>query len=180
LRAEASSGLIYILILRDINERKKAEAEHKRLQGLNLYLEEEVCAAHESEEVIGRSPALRTVMASVRQVAGTDATVLITGETGTGKGLIARALHNLSNRKERPLIKLNCATIPGDLAESELFDHEKEPSLGPSLASSAASSSPIKVRCFSMKSGSYRWTSRPSSYGCCRKGSSSTWAGPRP
>src|SRR2546430_1915272 len=77
------------------------------------------------EQIIGNSPALESVLEQVEQVAPTDSTVLIQGETGTGKELIARAVHNLSARCGRPFIKLNCAAIPFDLLESELFGHEK-------------------------------------------------------
>src|SRR5499433_3461356 len=81
--------------------------------------------ADKFENIIGNSPALKLVLAEVERVAPTDATALILGETGTGKELIARAIHNLSQRSGRPLIKLNCAAIPFDLLESELFGHEK-------------------------------------------------------
>src|ERR1700680_1252168 len=77
------------------------------------------------EQVVGNSPALESVFAEVEQVAPTDSTVLIQGETGTGKELIARAIHNISSRCGRQFIKLNCAAIPFDLLESELFGHEK-------------------------------------------------------
>src|SRR2546429_3477695 len=77
------------------------------------------------EQIIGHSPALESVLELVEQVAPTDSTVLIQGETGTGKELIARAIHNLSARCGRPFIKLNCAAIPFDLLESELFGHER-------------------------------------------------------
>ena len=77
------------------------------------------------EQIIGKSPALESVLEQVEQVAPTDSTVLIQGETGTGKELIARAIHNLSARCGRPFIKLNCAAIPFDLLESELFGHER-------------------------------------------------------
>jgi formate hydrogenlyase transcriptional activator len=77
------------------------------------------------EQIIGKSPALEAVLEQVEQVAPTDSTVLIQGETGTGKELIARAIHNLSARCGRPFIKLNCAAIPFDLLESELFGHER-------------------------------------------------------
>jgi formate hydrogenlyase transcriptional activator len=77
------------------------------------------------EQIIGNSPALDSVLEQVEQVAPTDSTVLIQGETGTGKELIARAVHNLSSRCGRAFIKLNCAAIPFDLLESELFGHEK-------------------------------------------------------
>jgi len=79
----------------------------------------------DSEEIIGKSPALRSVLAEVQRVAPTDSTVLVLGETGTGKELIAHSLHNLSARYPRPFVKVNCAAIPFDLLESELFGHEK-------------------------------------------------------
>src|ERR1700684_2350780 len=77
------------------------------------------------EQLIGNSPALESVLGHVERVAPTDSTVLLQGETGTGKELIARAIHNISSRCGRPYIKLNCAAIPFDLLESELFGHEK-------------------------------------------------------
>src|ERR1700755_2674040 len=77
------------------------------------------------EQIIGHSPALKSALLEVEQVAATDSTVLVLGETGTGKELIARAIHNLSPRCGRPFVKLNCAAIPFDLLESELFGHEK-------------------------------------------------------
>jgi formate hydrogenlyase transcriptional activator len=90
-----------------------------------LYLEEEIQAEYNFEEIVGSSPALKRVLKDVRTVARTDSTVLILGETGTGKELIARALHNLSDRRDRTFVKLNCAAIPTGLLESELFGHEK-------------------------------------------------------
>jgi formate hydrogenlyase transcriptional activator len=90
-----------------------------------LYLEEEIRGEYNFEEIIGTSPNLRRVLQDVESVATTDSTVLIYGETGTGKELIARALHNLSGRRERTLVKVNCAAIPTGLLESELFGHEK-------------------------------------------------------
>jgi transcriptional regulator with GAF, ATPase, and Fis domain len=85
----------------------------------------EVTAQHNFEEVVGRSAALRAVLKQAEIVASTDSTVLILGETGTGKELIARAIHNLSERRGRALVKMNCAAIPTGLLESELFGHEK-------------------------------------------------------
>jgi len=82
-------------------------------------------ASRRFEQIIGKSAALESVLGQVEQVAPTDSTVLIEGETGTGKELIARAIHNLSSRCGRPFIKLNCAAIPFDLLESELFGHER-------------------------------------------------------
>ncbi len=97
----------------------------RKLEGERTCLIEEIKAAHNFEEIIGGSASLAAVLRRVSQVAPTDATVLIQGETGTGKELFARALHNLSARSKRALIKVNCATLPGPLFESELFGHEK-------------------------------------------------------
>jgi formate hydrogenlyase transcriptional activator len=109
----------------DITERVLAERERARLHEQNLYLQEEIKAVHNFEQIIGRSPALMEVLANVGRVAPTDASVLITGETGTGKELIAHAIHSTSQRKDKPLIKVNCAALPAGLVESELFGHEK-------------------------------------------------------
>jgi PAS domain S-box-containing protein len=109
----------------DITDRILAEAERSRLQQQNLYLQEEIKAAHNFEEIIGRSPRLLAVLDHIGRVAATDSTVLISGETGTGKELIARAIHSTSRRTGRPLIKVNCAALPAGLVESELFGHEK-------------------------------------------------------
>lgn len=96
-----------------------------RLQEENLYLQEEIKTDYNFEEIVGKSPALQKVLQAAALVAETDATVLLLGETGTGKELIARAIHNLSPRKHRPLVKVNCAALPAGLIESELFGHEK-------------------------------------------------------
>jgi PAS domain S-box-containing protein len=109
----------------DITDRVLAEQERNRLRQQNLYLREEIKSEYNFEEIIGGSTALRNVLAKVGQVAPTDSTVLVLGETGTGKELVARAVHNLSRRKDRPLIKLNCSALPTGLVESELFGHEK-------------------------------------------------------
>ena len=90
-----------------------------------LCLQSELASKYCVEEIVGKSPALQTVLEQVATVAPTDSTVLLHGETGTGKELIARALHNLSCRRDRPFVRLNCAAIPSGLLESELFGHEK-------------------------------------------------------
>jgi PAS domain S-box-containing protein len=109
----------------DITDRVLADAERTRLQQQNLYLLDEIKASHNFEELIGQSPALQGVLDKVRSVAPTDASVLITGETGTGKELIGRAIHSASKRRDKPLIKVNCAAFPAGLVDSELFGHEK-------------------------------------------------------
>src|SRR5262245_25329615 len=96
-----------------------------RLTEEKRYLQDEIRAEHNFEEIVGNSPALLEVLAKVEQVAPTDSTVLIWGETGTGKELIARAVHDRSRRKDRPLVKVNCSAISAGLVESELFGHVK-------------------------------------------------------
>ncbi|GIX47535.1 MAG: hypothetical protein KatS3mg131_1746 [Candidatus Tectimicrobiota bacterium] len=96
-----------------------------RLEQESVYLQEEIKTQHNFEALVGRSPALQRVLQAVEAVAPTSATVLILGETGTGKELVARAVHHLSPRRERPLVKVNCAALPAGLIESELFGHEK-------------------------------------------------------
>lgn len=103
----------------------EVEKLQKQLEAENVYLQEEIKTEHNFEEIIGQTKAIRKVNRNIETVAPTDANVLILGETGTGKELVARALHNLSKRKSRALIKLNCAAIPSGLVESELFGHEK-------------------------------------------------------
>lgn len=109
----------------DITDRVLTEQEKNRLSAQNAYLQEELKLVHNFEEIIGRSPSLLAAIEKVNRVAATDASVLITGETGTGKELFARAIHSASSRSGKPLIKLNCAALPASLVESELFGHEK-------------------------------------------------------
>jgi formate hydrogenlyase transcriptional activator len=104
---------------------QEIQALKDKLQQEKVYLEQEVRTEHNFGEIVGDSAALRRVLKQVETVAPTGSTVLILGETGTGKELIARALHELSPRKERTFVKLNCAAIPTGLLESELFGHEK-------------------------------------------------------
>ena len=103
----------------------EVEQLKNRLQAENLYLREEIKLQHNFEEIIGESQSIKAVLRHIEQVAPTDSTVLIRGDTGTGKELIARAIHNLSPRKAHALVRVNCGAIPANLAESELFGHEK-------------------------------------------------------
>ena len=105
--------------LSELNELKN------QLQAENIYLREEIKLNNNFEEIIGKSSAIEIVLNNVEQVAKTESNVLISGETGTGKELIARSVHYLSQRKEKPLVKVNCAVLPANLIESELFGHEK-------------------------------------------------------
>ena len=104
---------------------KEVEQLKNQLQAENVYLQEEIKHQHNFEEIVCQNKSFKKVLGKVEQVAVTDATVLILGETGTGKELFARAVHNLSNRRNRPLVKVNCAALPANLIESELFGHEK-------------------------------------------------------
>ncbi len=110
-------------------ELRKAYAEiqelEKQLEQENVYLREEIKLGHNHTAVIGNSAAIRSVLKKAEQVAGTDSAVLILGETGTGKELIARTIHEISRRKHHPMIKINCAALPATLIESELFGREK-------------------------------------------------------
>ncbi|MCZ7556124.1 MAG: sigma 54-interacting transcriptional regulator [Bacteroidia bacterium] len=117
--------VLHVLILRNIRDRLDAEKRINALTAETEYLRGELRAMQNFDEIIGETPALLRVLHQMRQVAATDATVLVLGETGTGKELIARGIHNASKRKDGPLIKLNCAAIPAALIESELFGHEK-------------------------------------------------------
>jgi PAS domain S-box-containing protein len=106
----------------DIEDRKRAE---QRLQSENIVLREEIDKASMFEQIVGTSPPLRSVLSRISKVAPTDSSVLITGETGTGKELVARAIHKRSRRSARAFVSVNCAAIPRDLIASELFGHEK-------------------------------------------------------
>ena len=133
---ELDGGIYILAVVRDISARKHAEARlkkafqeisqlKKQLELDNIYLREEIKLEHNFEEIIGNSDAIKYSLFRVEQASATDTTVLIQGETGTGKGLFARAIHHASPRKNRPLIVVNCAALPSNLVESELFGHEK-------------------------------------------------------
>ncbi len=104
---------------------EEVECLKDRLHAENIYLQQEIKLEHNFEDIITHSDLMKDALRKVEQVAATDATVLILGETGTGKELFARAVHHISNRQERPLVKVNCAALPANLIESELFGHEK-------------------------------------------------------
>ena len=121
---ESGDSKMILSVVRDLSEKMRAQEELERKEREKLYLEEEL-NDHLFEDIVGESTALRKVLKQVETVAPTNTTVLILGETGTGKELIARAIHQLSPRNSRSLIKLNCSAIPSGLLESELFGHEK-------------------------------------------------------
>ncbi len=132
-----------VVVFKDITERRRSEELIRKtfqdlqsakdeveklkdkLEEENKYLQQEIKLEHNFEEIISKSKKFKRVLSQVEQVAATDATVLIQGESGTGKELVARAIHNLSNRKKSAMVKVNCAALPSTLIESELFGHEK-------------------------------------------------------
>ena len=134
--AYSSESGYFTTLFHDITERKQAEKElqkalseihtlKERLEAENVYLREEIRSAHLHGDMVGQSHAMKVVMAQAEQVAGTDSTVLILGETGTGKELLAHAIHNMSPRRDRSLVIVNCAAMPSALVENELFGREK-------------------------------------------------------
>jgi formate hydrogenlyase transcriptional activator len=121
----AQIGRLVALAVEATLTRRELEQLTARLAQEKLYLEEEIRTERRFDEIVGDSPSLREVLRQVEVVAPTDSAVLVVGETGTGKELIARAVHRLSHRRDRTFVKLNCAAIPTGLLESELFGHEK-------------------------------------------------------
>jgi formate hydrogenlyase transcriptional activator len=113
------------LAVENMNAYEEIRSLHAKLEKENVYLREEIRSEHNFREIIGSSPELREVLEKAERVAPLDSTVLIYGETGTGKELIARAIHDRSKRKNRPLVKLNCSAISAGLVESELFGHKR-------------------------------------------------------
>lgn len=122
---ELEGQRFYTVILRDVTDRWRSEETLRQLQLEKVYLQEEIKTRLGPSHIVGESPAMHEVFAYAEQVAGTDSTVLLTGETGTGKSVIARAIHDLSDRRDRLFVPVNCAALPGELVESELFGHEK-------------------------------------------------------
>jgi len=134
LEFEVAKRTAELIIAREVAEEKKQIAENslaevqelqKQLEAERGYLQEEIKLEYNHTTIIGQSDGLKYVLYKVQQIASSDTTVLILGETGTGKELIARAIHDLSLRKNRTLVKVNCAALPANLIESELFGHEK-------------------------------------------------------
>ena len=116
---------LFTLIMRDVNDREKAKNTLRRLQQENLMLQERLQDAQQDDLIVTRSPAMWNLLSQAEKVAVTDSTVLLIGETGTGKELLAKTIHKQSNRNAHLLITVNCAALPKDLIESELFGHEK-------------------------------------------------------
>jgi PAS domain S-box-containing protein len=124
-RCANDTDSIFAIILRNVSDRQEAEERIRHLTDEAEYLRHEIEVIQGFDDIIGQSDSLRRMLVDIDQVAGGDTTVLVTGETGTGKELVARAIHQRSDRSTRPLIKVNCAAIPAALQESEFFGHEK-------------------------------------------------------
>ena len=122
---KTEDGQVVLSVIRDLTEKREAEEVLRRSMLQRRYLEEELNTEARFDEIIGESMGLKRVLKLVETVSATDVTVLILGETGTGKEVIARAIHHLSPRNEHVMVRLNCAAIPAGLLESELFGHEK-------------------------------------------------------
>ena len=175
----------------DITDRKESEQSLRlvheevsrlknQLQEENIYLKEEINLGQNFGEIVGHSDALKYVLFKIEQVAPTETTVLITGETGTGKELVARAIHKASVRRERPMVKVNCAALSASLIESELFGHEK----GAFTGASARKIGPFELAdgatIFWMRLANCRSTYRLSYCGSFRRVNSNDWVAPEP
>jgi len=172
LRDERGEVIRWYATATDIDDRKQAE---ERTRQENFALREQIDQAFMFEEIVGSSPALKTVLSSIVKVAPTDSTVLITGETGTGKELIARAIHKGSQRVSQAFIAVNCASIPSSLIASELFGHEKGPSPVPCSGGKAVLSWGTRSRFFSMKSVSFPRKRRLRCCVCFRSANLNGW-----
>ena len=162
------------LAFRHISELRDQLAEQKQ------YLEDELKTEFNFEEIVGQSKPIRRVLKQIETVAPTDSTVLILGETGTGKELLARAVHNLSLRRDHSFVRVNCASIPAGLLESELFGHEKGSSPAPLRRASDGWNLLTRGRFFSMRWGTSRSSCSQNSCGRCRRRNSKGWAARAP
>lgn len=124
-RFESGGQIFFTLIVRNVDERVEAERQIQLLMQDVEYLREAVRELPGRDDLLGGSDAMQAVFAAIKQVAQTDTTVLVTGETGTGKELVARSIHRASRRADKPLVLVNCAAIPANLIESEFFGHER-------------------------------------------------------
>src|SRR5262245_20409029 len=157
---------------------EEIEKLKNKLADEKLYLEDEIRTERNFEEIIGESPALRHILKQIERVAPTDSTILIRGETGTGKELIARAIHNLSARCDRTLVKVNCAAIPMGLIESELFGHEKGAFTGAISQRIGRFELANHGTLFLDEVATFHWNCNPSCYACCRSNNLNVSAAP--
>ncbi len=158
----SQDGLIDML--RKAIDRTQERAEHQQLK-------EQIRGQYSFANIVGQSKKMKDLFELIESVAASDANILIQGENGTGKELIANAIHYNSNRVKGPFIKINCAAIPKDLIESELFGYKKGAFTGATTTRSACSRWPRAGRCCSTRSARCRRTCRPSCCACCRSAS---------
>jgi PAS domain S-box-containing protein len=172
-----------VVVFRDISERKEIERQleaafqeikhlKEQLKQERDYLRDEIKTESNYGEIIGASAALKRTMAQINAVAPTPANVLILGESGVGKEMVARAIHDKSERADNPLVKVNCASIPKELFESEFFGHVKGPLPARTVIGSVACSWQMVAPCSSTRWEKSRWTCRASCCAPCREGSS--------
>jgi formate hydrogenlyase transcriptional activator len=173
------AGQIAVALDNDHAYRELARLKDK-LAAEKKYLQGEIYAERNFEDIIGESPALKAILHTSKTVAGSDANVLILGETGTGKELIARAIHRMSSRKDGSFIKLNCAAIPTGLLESELFGHEKGAFTGAVSQKIGRLELADKGTLLLDEVGDILSSCSPSYCGCCRIRNSRGWAAPEP
>jgi transcriptional regulator with GAF, ATPase, and Fis domain len=171
--------------VRDITERIRKDRELKhafreikqlkdQLEEENLHLRKKIELEYRHDQIIGESDIIRQMLSLAENVARLDTCVLITRGTGTGKELLAHAIHNMSERKNRLMTKVNCAALPATLIESELFGREKGAFTGALSRRKRRINRPF----FWTRSESCRWNCRQNSYGYCRRGISCGWAAP--
>ena len=157
---------------------KEIEELKQRLEQENIYLQEEIKLLAEHSDIVGQSAAMKRVLSQAGQVAPTDSTVLLLGETGTGKELLARAIHGLSSRKGRPLVTVNCAALPPTLIESELFGRERGAYTGALTGMVGRFELADRSTLFLDEIGELPSSCRASCFGSSRKGLSRGWARP--
>jgi formate hydrogenlyase transcriptional activator len=155
---------------------RRVSASRDHLEDQRVYLESEINSEYNFEDIVGRSSAFQKVLEQVTIVAPTDSTVLLQGETGTGKELITRAIHNLSSRRQRTFVRINCAAIPSGLLESELFGHEKG---ALSRKRKADSNSPTEARYFWTRSATSTSNYSQNCCALCRNENSKSWGAGR-
>jgi PAS domain S-box-containing protein len=174
LRDEQGKVIRWYATGTDIDERKQAE---ERTRQENVALREQIAQVFMFDEIVGSSPALKAVLSGIVKVAPTDSTVLINGETGTGKELVARAIHKSSQRAGHAFISVNCAAIPSSLIASELFGHEKGAFTGALQRRQGRFELATPVLSFSMKSASSLWKPRLRCFECFRSANLNEWGG---
>ena len=180
MKAGASDYVLKPFSLAEMRMVVHKELDNSRLREENRSLREALGQKYSHPNIVAVSPKMQEVLATVERVAPTNSTVLLGGESGVGKDLIARAIHEKSRRASGPFVKINSTAIPENLLESELFGYEKERSPEPPPASRVNSNSPTKARCSSMKSETCRPPSRSNFSACCRSANSSAWAARAP